>query len=73
METTNVERRVSPALGDFALQERGKLMAENARLRIVLSEAQSMRLMLLATMQYVPEPVLAYCNKARAALAERTA
>lgn len=33
------ERRVCPAVGEFALQERGKLLAENERLRAALRAA----------------------------------
>lgn len=55
------DRRVSPAVGDFALAERPKLLA-------LLAEAQDMRPTLLKQLGYVPECVLDFCNKARAAV-----
>ena len=53
------------------LAERDRLRAVNAELVRVLQLADGLRPMLLAQAGgYVPEPVLHFCNQARAALAK---
>ena len=54
------------------LEEHDRLLAENERLRATLQLAQAMRPSLLKDYGAVPECVLDFCNRARAALAKTT-
>ena len=58
-------KHISPAIGEFAVQDAVRLRAENARLSSALERATNMRPALLMTLGYVPEPVLEYCNDVR--------
>jgi len=65
--------RVSPAVGEFAIGEAERLRAVNAELAAVLQSAAVLRPKLLTQYGAVPECVLDFCNRARAALAKARA
>lgn len=70
---TNIERHISPSVGEFAIQDRQALIEENEKLRSVLQQSQALRPALLVQYGAVPECVLDFCNRARAAVTKARA